>query len=425
MHSERASAQGAATLLQAARRGDESAFGRLLEAYRDYLRLLARLEVGQRLQAKIDASDLVQETFLQASRAFDEFRGQTERELLVWLRKILASRLSKTFRHYYGTQRRDLQIERELGRSSQALQAMLEMSQTSPSEGAIRSERAFAPRTAVRPGLTGDEPEPGKRREALGARPRQAAPRVGRFPVSEMRGRTSLDDERIVCELRTYQAALEAGELPDRAGLLARFPEMADELAGVLDGLDFVNQVAPQLQEGAHRDGDLHSSTPVGDFRILKEVGRGGMGVVYEAEQMSLGRRVALKVLPFAAVLDSRYLQRFKNEAQAAAHLHHTNIVPVYAVGNDRGVHYYAMQFIEGPTVAGLIEELRSLAGNGTGRDSSPALAAIAKDRTTESPRYCRAVANLGIQAAEALDYAHESGVIHRDIKPPNLIVDG
>jgi RNA polymerase sigma-70 factor (ECF subfamily) len=149
MHSERASAQGAATLLQAARRGDESAFGRLLEAYRDYLRLLARLEVGHRLQAKIDASDLVQETFLQASRAFDEFRGQTERELLVWLRKILASRLSKTFRHYYGTQRRDLQIERELGRSSQALQAMLEMSQTSPSEGAIRSERAFALASAV------------------------------------------------------------------------------------------------------------------------------------------------------------------------------------------------------------------------------------------------------------------------------------
>ena len=83
------------------------------------------------------------------------------------------------------------------------------------------------------------------------------------------------------------------------------------------------------------------------------------MGVVYEAEQISLGRRVALKVLPFAAALDPRQLQRFKNEAQAAACLHHTNIVPVYGVGCERGVHYYAMQFIEGQTLAAIIEDLR------------------------------------------------------------------
>jgi tetratricopeptide (TPR) repeat protein/tRNA A-37 threonylcarbamoyl transferase component Bud32 len=229
----------------------------------------------------------------------------------------------------------------------------------------------------------------------------------------------NLDDESVVQRLRAYQVALDAGEQPDRAGLLARFPEIAEELSGVLDGLELVNQVGPQLHEGAVEDRDRHPSEPVGDFRILQEVGRGGMGVVYEAEQMSLGRRVALKVLPFAAVLDPRYLQRFKNEAQAAAHLHHTNIVPVYAVGCDRGVHYYAMQFIEGPTVAGLIDELKS-----NGRGSSAALQAITTDRTTESPQFCRAVAHLGIQAADALDYAHESGVIHRDIKPPNLIID-
>ena len=95
----------------------------------------------------------------------------------------------------------------------------------------------------------------------------------------------------------------------------------------------------------------------LGDFRIVREIGRGGMGVVYEAEQISLGRRVALKVLPFAAALDPKQLQRFKNEAQAAAHLHHTNIVPVYAVGCERGVHYYAMQFIEGQTLAAVIAD--------------------------------------------------------------------
>ena len=99
----------------------------------------------------------------------------------------------------------------------------------------------------------------------------------------------------------------------------------------------------------------------LGDYRIVREVGRGGMGVVYEAVQLSLNRRVALKVLPFAAVADERQLQRFRVEAQAAALLHHTNIVPVYAVGCERGVHYYAMQFIEGETLARVIDELRQL----------------------------------------------------------------
>src|SRR5204862_1577365 len=83
----------------------------------------------------------------------------------------------------------------------------------------------------------------------------------------------------------------------------------------------------------------------LGDFRIIREVGRGGMGVVYEAEQVSLGRRVALKVLPYAGALDPRHLQRFRNEARAAASLKHDHIVSVHAVGCDRGVHYYAMEF--------------------------------------------------------------------------------
>ncbi|MBM4070337.1 MAG: serine/threonine protein kinase, partial [Planctomycetes bacterium] len=97
----------------------------------------------------------------------------------------------------------------------------------------------------------------------------------------------------------------------------------------------------------------------LGDFRIIREVGRGGMGVVYEAEQVSLNRRVALKVLPFAATLDPRQLQRFKNEAQAAAQLHHTNMVPVHYVGCERGTHFYAMQFIDGVTLAAAIADLR------------------------------------------------------------------
>src|SRR5207249_9997215 len=110
----------------------------------------------------------------------------------------------------------------------------------------------------------------------------------------------------------------------------------------------------------------------LGDYRILREVGRGGMGVVYEAEQLSLRRRVALKVLPFAATLDPRQLARFRNEAQAAAQLHHSNIVPVHAVGCERGVHYYAMQLIEGQSLAVMIQELRRAGDNGAVPASAP-----------------------------------------------------
>src|SRR5262245_30128492 len=167
------------------------------------------------------------------------------------------------------------------------------------------------------------------------------------------------EDPRVAAALQEYLAELEAGQQPDRAQYLARNAEIAATLGEALDGLDFVHGALRPRPRGGE-------AAPVpallGDFRILREIGRGGMGVVYEAEQVSLGRRVALKVLPFASALDGRHLQRFKNEAQAAAHLHHSNIVPVVAVGCDRGVHYYAMQFIDGRTLADLIRQLRQAA---------------------------------------------------------------
>ena len=143
----------AAALLCAARQGDEDALGGLLEAYRSYLRLLARLEIGRRLQAKIDASDVVQETFLQAHRAFGDFRGTTEAEVLQWLRKILATRLSNLIRHYTRTGQRNVKLERsldtDLDRSSRALRHVLADSQTSPSQRVARRERAVLLADAV------------------------------------------------------------------------------------------------------------------------------------------------------------------------------------------------------------------------------------------------------------------------------------
>jgi tetratricopeptide (TPR) repeat protein len=271
-----------------------------------------------------------------------------------------------------------------------------------------------------------------------------------------------------------FTQRLNRGEQPQVEEYALRYPQVATVLRQVLPALLLIRLPAgnasglrPTLAA------DVSPGMPLGDFQIVREIGRGGMGVVYEAEQLSLGRRVALKVLPFAAALDAKQLQRFKNEAQAAAGLHHTNIVPVYAVGCERGVHYFAMQYIDGQTLASLIQELRHLAGRQTadasqaagpaaelasemasGRwaprqpgsavgqltgpypapaeapgapapETVPQAAAASTQRWATDPAYFRTVAQLGIQAAEALEHAHQLRVIHRDVKPANLLVDG
>src|SRR5487761_1576345 len=185
-----------------------------------------------------------------------------------------------------------------------------------------------------------------------------------------------LDDPRVLEVVQDYQAEFDLGHAPDRAKYLGRYPELANAIAQCLDGLDLVCAAGPHSSSAgaSRRAAEQAAGEPapraLGDFQILCELGRGGMGVVYEALQLSLSRRVALKVLPFAATFNQRQLQRFKNEAQAAALLHHTNIVPVYAVGCERGVHFYAMQLIEGQSLAVLIEQLRRQAGLATPDDA-------------------------------------------------------
>jgi hypothetical protein len=141
--------------------------------------------------------------------------------------------------------------------------------------------------------------------------------------------------------LEGYLEELERGGHPSPEDLVARHPDLAEPLRACLASLEFVHGAALSLRGGSKLstapDAAAAELGCLGDFRLLREVGRGGMGVVYEAEQVSLRRRVALKVLPFAAALDAQQLQRFLNEAQAAAHLHHTNVVPVFAVGCERG----------------------------------------------------------------------------------------
>jgi serine/threonine protein kinase len=234
--------------------------------------------------------------------------------------------------------------------------------------------------------------------------------------------------------LSQYLEELERGGHPDAAKLMAGHPEFAEVLRPYLDELDLLHHAA-QAGVGASVSLDDEATFEaseqrgrLGDFRLLREVGRGGMGVVYEAEQVSLNRRVALKVLPFAATLDTRHLQRFKNEARAAAHLHHPNIVPVYGVGTDRGVHYYAMQFIEGQNLAQFVQRMRVAPAPPVSTEPAEATvpqAGLSTLRSVNEPAFFRTVAEIGMQAALALEYAHQLGIVHRDIKPANLLLDG
>jgi tetratricopeptide (TPR) repeat protein/serine/threonine protein kinase len=247
-------------------------------------------------------------------------------------------------------------------------------------------------------------------------------------------------------------ARLQAGEELDEHLVLAEHPEHAERLCRLLPALRLMAGLSERSGElSASQAGEPLLTGTLGDFRLLREAGRGGMAVVYEAEQISLGRRVALKVLPFAATMDPRHLARFHNEARAAACLHHEHIVPVYAVGSERGVHFYAMQFIEGRTLAALVHQLRQQAGlaappaaavavepaspealttphvpgmTSPAAGETAALAGLSTERTGRGKEFWRTVARLGVQAAEALEHAHERGIVHRDVKPGNLLLD-
>ena len=262
--------------------------------------------------------------------------------------------------------------------------------------------------------------------------------------------------EELINRLQTDPADVEA--------FLAAHPDHAGTLREMLPAA----QALVDLSGPGGADGSFPPSSPsgpaggtLGDFRLAREVGRGGMGIVYDAEQISLRRRVALKVLPFAATMDPRQLQRFHHEAQAAALLHHPNIVPVYFVGCERGVHFYAMQLIEGASLADalaarrarhhvaaphtpeatasyhLAPEAHAAQGAHHAHEAPGAhraqeahaaptapLAALSTEPGRRGREYCRRAAELAAQAADALEYAHSMGVVHRDVKPANLLLD-
>ena len=206
---------------------------------------------------------------------------------------------------------------------------------------------------------------------------------------------------QLVDVLEGYLADLEQGHAPDQEALAGRASRSGRRAAAVS------RQPAAAARRDARHAGDPYDVEPampasmtapsarqIGDYRIVREIGRGGMGIVYEAHQKSLNRHVALKILPFAAVLDQRQIARFRNEAQAAAQLHHPHIVPVFAVGQEQGVYYYAMQYIDGQSLEQAIAELRHDSRPVRRRDRRKAVGAAerldddATRRRSQGPRH-------------------------------------
>jgi serine/threonine protein kinase/WD40 repeat protein len=273
-------------------------------------------------------------------------------------------------------------------------------------------------------------------------------------------------DERLGEAVERYLALAESGNPPDPEAFAASYPDLGAELRDALEGLSLVRGlIGSSSVRGA--GSRLENGRRLAGYRIVGELGAGGMGVVYEAVHIDLDRPVALKVLDARATRDGSGLRRFLNEARTAASLHHTHIVPVFDVGHVGGLCYYAMQRIEGTGLDRVVKSLRRDravgAGSGTGRRSrraepgdrvdysglpggstttwagqvprspSHAVVPLVGRESNQDPApfvpprgsaYYRWVAEVGRQAAHALAHAHGRGVVHRDIKPSNLLIE-
>lgn len=235
-----------------------------------------------------------------------------------------------------------------------------------------------------------------------------------------------------------YVIAVEEGHEPDRQEFLKKYEPIQEQLNAYLDQIDWLNDESSAIR-AAEDSLRVRSTTGLAydDFEIESEIGRGAMGIVYKAFQKSLQRWVAIKVLPYGALLDEQRTQRFWREARIAAALEHPGIVSVYGFGKRKDICFYAMKLVEGRSLdrhlrdaeAGLSRSpsakvlaphllARPLQSDASSKANGGALSPI------QGPERFHNIAKLVAEAADAIHAAHAVGVIHRDIKPSNLIVD-
>ena len=418
-------------------------FDESLAACRNYLLLIADAEVDADLRAKVGASDLVQETLLDAKLGHEQFDGATHAQFLAWLRGILLNKITDAGRHYNGTQKRrltrEVSLERDLG--SRVRDNLADPTAETPSRLVCKDERAesfaramaetlrgassgnYAAQlgtTVVRRNRSADESLGRSGPQALVEGDREVKGPVGGREWHAMTPTQSTTSSphcwrsitrvlsRAVASLATAAAA------KGSTRCLGRVWRKAQQCLDVIEQLRRRDDVrlpverlapvecfseTPSRSDSPTACDGLSEPRAFGRFQIVRELGRGGFGVVFLAHDPVLRRDVALKVPRPDALLTPDLRRRFLREAQAAARLTHPNLVAVHEVGEVGPICFIAAAFCDGPT-----------------------LAAWLRDRAKPAPP--RLAAHVVAALADAVHYAHTQGVLHRDLKPSNVLLE-